>query len=134
MNDAQVRELFSSAATDGLLGPSSVDVEAVITRERRGMRVRRAAIGIASAAVFVAAVLVASLVIRAPGGTVSPAGPTTPASPSWDEREAQVETLVRESFGTTSTARTPENERWDGRVRVDGTRTQDGVLVAQVFA
>jgi hypothetical protein len=135
MNDAQVRELIAGAVTDGMLGPSSVDVDAVIARERRAMRARRATIGLAAAAV-VSAAIVASLIIRAPGGTVSPIGPkpSVETSPSWDEREAQVETLVRESFGTTSTTRMAERERWDGRVRVDGTRTENGVMVAEVFA
>lgn len=77
------KEQFDAAM--GVVPVSTVDVEAVLDRERRRARVRRVAIPWTTAGAGAAAVAVGAAFLFAPGepaGTLVPAGaPVTPASP-----------------------------------------------------
>jgi hypothetical protein len=137
MSESGVRELFLDATSETALGPSMVDVDAVIAREKRSA-VRRRVItaGAAIAAGLVLAVAVP--VIRAdtdradPGPYGSSAPPPTPGvTATRDERERFAIEALTEHFPG-AIRRPADYSHWDGRVTVEAE--QPGAARILVFA
>jgi len=128
MVDQEVRELFDRTVTDEVLGVSTVDVDAVVRRERRVAWQRRglgatALAVVAALAVLAGPAVLAGLTDRNELPSVPPA-PTLPAS--WHDRAVLAGVALTEYFPGVVPAPPDESFRWDGRVRADaGTWNQN---------
>lgn len=139
MVEQEVRNLFARATTDEVLGASTVDIDGVIRRERRAAWQRRGAGLVAIAAAVAAVVVLAPSLLPggtgagpAPGATPSTVSPS-PLPSSWQERSAIAGQALAEYFPGILIQTPDEANRWDGRVRADGERT-DGLAKIQVWA
>jgi hypothetical protein len=137
MSESDVRELFRDATADAALGESTVDVDAVIGRERRSAARRRiVATAGAVAAVVGLAVAVPAVVggrerdpspFASTGPTAGPSG-TPAALATREEREGFALQALREHFP--GVVRTPvEYSNWDGRVNVEAKLPGPPVVV-----
>jgi hypothetical protein len=124
MTESGVRELFRDATSEAALGESTVDVDAVIARERR-IAVRRR-IGLTVGAVAVAAGLAVALPAVV-GGSPNPSpfassgatpSQTLPPSATRPEREDLAFQALREHFPG-AVRRPVAYTEWDGRISVE---------------
>ena len=125
MSETGVRELFLDATSDAVLGKSTVDVDAVIVRERRSATRRRvlAAGGALAAVIGLAAGIPAVVAGRDPGPAPSTgAGPAQTDTPSPLATRAEREAFALRALGEhfPGAVRRPlEYSNWDGRVSVE---------------
>jgi hypothetical protein len=125
MSESGVRELFRDVTADAVLGESTVDIDAVIGRERRAGVRRRVGVIAGAAAVVVALAVAVPVVVGGRGPDPSPfvsAGPTVTATPAplatREEREAFAVTALLEHFPG-AVRRPVDYSHWDGRVNVE---------------
>lgn len=123
MSETGVRELFVDATSDGVLGTSTVDVDAVIVRERRAAARRRLiAAGGAVAAVIGLAVGIPAVVAGrdpsvVPSTGASPVDTPSPLATRPEREDFAFSTLLEHFPG--ATRRASEYSNWDGRVMVE---------------
>jgi hypothetical protein len=126
MSETDVRDLFAAATSDAVLGKSTVDVDAVISRERRSAGRRRVLAVGGVVAAFVGLAIAVPIVMADRGSDTAPPVGTSPPSPPPTPGPLATR-LEREQFAIQALTdhfpgagrRALDYTYWDGRVSVN---------------